>query len=321
MPTFKTARSTGLSQAMRDLAIRNQMGGELDPLNALRADQLAAQDAQRLSLAEKAREEAEATRSRAARMNDPALRSEYAARQSGISLPEATRLDQAFRGELESIDAIDNVAPVTAPETVNPAQRRSYNTALASTIANLIATGDTNAAQMAAAGKTGQEASMQAEASLPGLGVPDANRLLAAAGERTREPITMTAQGVRLNQETGDINEESQLAGAVRANLSAQAGQRRAGGAAATTRADAYARKVSTPVVGGGRTETEAQKRERNARAARNETAAEQAAREMTSPRFRRDPAMKGMALGAYDFVKRAFEVIGEDGKLVGYYR
>ncbi len=228
MPTFRTTPSSSLTQSIRRML---QSGGDrMGPLIEMQADQAAATTARNMSLAEKARAEVEAMRAAEAQRNDPALRTEYAAHTAGIDMPDATRLVRAIRGEVDPnpqgpADAADNVygdVPVTRPENLPAGSERLFRSALASTIANSIATGKTNAAQLAQAGGTINDTALTSEAANT-ADLPTANRIVAAVAGKVREPFKLGTQGQVLNEETGALNEATALAQAAKALSGARA--------------------------------------------------------------------------------------------------
>lgn len=228
MPTFRTTPSSSLTQSIRRML---QSGGDrMGPLIEMQADQAAATTARNMSLAEKARAEVEAMRAAEAQRNDPAVRTEYAAHSAGIDMPDATRLMRAIRGEVDPnpqgpADAADNVygdVPVTRPENLPAGSERLFRSALASAIGNSIATGKTNAAQLAQAGQTLNEAGLTTEAAHT-ADLPAANRIVAAVAGKVREPFKLGTQGQVLNEETGALNEGTALAQAAAALSGARA--------------------------------------------------------------------------------------------------
>lgn len=224
MPTFRTTPSGGLTAAVRRLVASGS--AQLGPLSEVQADMAAAQTAQRMSLAEKARAEVEAMHQQSAMRADPAMRTEYAANVAGIDLPDATRLYRAIRGEVDpnpqgAADAADNVygdVRVTRPENLPAGSERLFRSALASAMANNLATGKTNAEQLAKAGGELNDAALTNQAANT-TDVPAANRIVAAVAGKMREPFKLGTQGQVLDQETGAVNEGTRIAQTV-ANLS-----------------------------------------------------------------------------------------------------
>jgi len=222
VPTFRTAPSSSLTGSIRRLIASG--GSKLSPLQEVQADSAAASTARNMSLAEKARAEVEAMQAGAARRADPAMRTEYAAHAAGIDVPDATQLYRAMRGERDPNpqgyeDPAGNLygdVPAARPANLPAGSERVFRSALASTMANLLATGKTNAAQMAQAGDRVNETALTNEAANTS-DLPTANRLIAAVAGKVREPFKVSPQGVVLNEETGAANEGTQLARAVRA--------------------------------------------------------------------------------------------------------
>jgi hypothetical protein len=125
--------------------------------------------------------------------------------------------------------------PMARPN-LQPGQERLFRSALASTIGNLIGTGKTNAEQLAHASDRTNETALTARAAEE-PDVPTANRIVAAVAGKVREPYKVGPQGQLLNEETGVLDENTALAGAVKklrdaqaAAATASAGQRDAGG-------------------------------------------------------------------------------------------
>lgn len=209
----------------------------LGPMAEMQADAAAAQTAQHFGLAEKARAEVEAMQRAEADRTSPAVATQYAGHAAGMTMPDASRLSQHIQGVLEQPGPgdIDDAMVVgkeaqpypTAAPNVPDAQKRLFQSALAATFANRMATGKTNAEQMAHAGERVNETALINQAANE-PDVPTANRIVAAVGRKVREPFKTNAQGTVLNEETGALNEGGQLAKVVRTNLGAQANQRQA---------------------------------------------------------------------------------------------
>lgn len=226
MPTFRTAPSANLAGSIKRLLASSR--SSLGPLAEVQADAAAAQTARNMSLAEKARAEVEAMHQQQAARNDPAQRTEYAAHASGIDMPEATQLYKAIQGAVEQpLTTHDDEGNVLAPsryqrpENLPEGSERVFRSALASTIANNIATGKTNAAQLAQAGDRINETALTNQAANT-TDIPTANRIVAAVNGKIREPFRVSPQGVVLNQEDGTVNEGTRLAGATRDLLGAR---------------------------------------------------------------------------------------------------
>jgi len=222
MPTFRTSPSSSLTEAVRRLVASG--GTQLSPLQEMKADQMGAVNARNMSLAEKARAEVEAMQAGEARRADPALQTEYAAHSAGINLPEATQLARHIRGEMDAnpqgpADAADNLygdVPVAVPANLPAGAQRLFRSALASLQGNLLATGKTNAAQLAQAGGTLQDTALTSEAANT-ADIPTANRIVAAVAGKVREPFKIGPQGQVLNEETGALNERTAIARAAEA--------------------------------------------------------------------------------------------------------
>lgn len=235
MPTFRSQPSSDLASSIRR-AVASRNFNNPDQINMV-ADQAAATTAQHMGLAEKARAEAEAIRNAEAARGDPKVSQEFASRSAGLTDAEGGRLMGHLRGAIEQPSSNDDLdasmvgkeaQPFTMePPNIKPGQRRGFESALASTIANRIATGHTNAQQLAMSGQDINKTAVQ-NAATDATSVPEANKLVAAITGKVREPFKTNAQGTVLNEETGDLNEGTKLAAAVRTNLGAQAAQRTA---------------------------------------------------------------------------------------------
>lgn len=237
MPTFRSQPSADLANSIRRAVASRNLAGNEDMIN-MQGDMAAAQTAQHLGLAEKARAEAEVLRNAEAARGDPKIATEYASRSSGLTDAEGGRLMGHLRGAVEQPSSNDDLDAAMAgntaqpfpmgPPNVNPGQRRGFESALASTIANRLATGHTNAEQLA---KSGQDINKTAveNAATDTTNVPDANRLIAAITGKVREPFKMTAQGALLNEESGALNEDTATGRAHRAHLASEGGKPPAG--------------------------------------------------------------------------------------------
>lgn len=232
MPTFRTTPSGNLTSAIRRMVAS---GAGYGPLGEIEADLAAARTARETSLAEKARAEVDAMRNAEAARSDPTLATEYAAHSAGIDMPDATRLSKAIRGVRErpsqsggvDVDEEGNAMPdvtFARPDNLKPGAERVFRSALASTIANRLATGKTNATQLAQAGDRINETALTNEAANT-ADVPAANRIIAAVAGKIREPFKISREGVVLNEETGTVNEGTRLAGATRGVLDARRGE------------------------------------------------------------------------------------------------
>lgn len=210
MPTFKTEPTQDLNSAIRRLVASG--GGRTQGLDEMRVDAMAAGAARNMSLADKARLEAEALRNAETLRADPKARTEYAADAAGMDQPSGTRLFNHLRGVLEQPGSADyednpNVQPFpTAAPNLEPGQRERFQGALAATMANRLATGKTNAHQLTQAGGDLQRQGMVDAASRE-TDVPSANRIISAFTGKLREPFKVGPQGQVLNEEVGTVNE------------------------------------------------------------------------------------------------------------------
>lgn len=212
MPTFRTTPSQNLSASIRRLV--GSKGGRSNPLEEIQVDNLAAQTARNSSLAEKARAEVDAMRAAETARADPAVSAEYASHVAGLDVPTGKRLSDHIRGVMEQPSVADQddaaiigaeAKPyVTGAPNVDAPSKRLFQSALASTIANRIATGKTNAPQLAQAGDRVNETALTNEAANT-ASAPDANRIIAAVSGKLREPFRTGAQGQVVDRETGDV--------------------------------------------------------------------------------------------------------------------
>lgn len=181
MPTFRTSPSLDLKASIRRLVASQDAGGE----GEMAADFAAARTAKEMSLAEKARAEVEKIKNSEADRRDPALTAEYAGNVAGMDRPSAYRMAANLRGDLEQPSAADiddaeaaggAAKPyITGAPNVGPDQRQAFQGALASAFANRLATGNTNAEQLAKAAGTFNEnpiLSKAAEAAAAGGAAP-----------------------------------------------------------------------------------------------------------------------------------------------------
>lgn len=257
MPTFKTQPSRNLGAAIRNLIASG--GGKLGPLQEMQADQAAAETAQKLSLAQKARAEVEAMQAGAARRADPALRTEYAAHSAGIDLPDATRLSGAIRGELEQPGPGDiddaNAAGVEARPypmarpNLGAGKERLFRAALASVGGLDFATGETNAKQLAeAAGEHHTNAITQAVQEAIARGdVQGASAMSQGSKPGTAIKLfdNVGDTGATFAPATGTVNADSKaqpgntLLASTIAKIAAEEAQRRGAATASTAAAQA----------------------------------------------------------------------------------
>ena len=240
MPTFRSRPSGDLTSSVANLV--RSGAGRLGPLDMMRADMAAAQTARNLSLAEKARLEAEEMRLADARRADPNAGVDYATNAAGMDYQQGPQLMRHLRGEMDPNpqgyeDASGNLyGDMRAPEPkLQPGQRGRFQSALAAHAAALLGNGKTNAQQMTgAAGNITEQALIDEASRAPD--VETGNRLVAAVHGRLRQPYRTNTRGVTTNTETGAIDETSDLAGAVRRELGARTGRAEAQGRLADAR-------------------------------------------------------------------------------------
>lgn len=260
MPVFRTTPSTSLTQSIAR-AVRSA-GMADNPMLEMQADQAAASTAQHLSLAEKARAEADQMRRAEADRQNPAIATEFASRASGMTDVQGTRMSNYLKGVLEQPGPsdVDDAAAVgkeaqpfaTAAPNVGDQQKRGFQTALAALVANRLATGHTNADQLTqATGNLQKQSLVEQAAEAPD--VPTGNRLIAALSGKIREPFKTNAQGTVLNEETGALGEGSQLAGVVRKHVSAQAAKEGAAAGRESAHGDLYRAQTDNAKQGAGK--------------------------------------------------------------------
>jgi len=220
MPVFRTQPSGNLTGAIRRLMASG--GSSLNPLQEMQADSMAADQAHKMGLIEQMRAKLESDRAAEARRADPAARTEYAGHAAGIDLPDATRLYKAISGARErpsqsggvDMDDEGNVMPdVTFAKPTNLAAgaERIFRSSLAALQANQLATGKTNAEQLAQAGGHLQKQDLIGQAA----NAPDVetgNRLMSAVSGHLRAPFRTNERGITTNVETGARDESGALA-------------------------------------------------------------------------------------------------------------
>ena len=241
MPLFKSQRPRGIGQSVRAMLSSSP---RLSGVEQAQAEHLGAQTGHQQALSEQIRLKLEQEREAAQARSDPNLRTEYAGTVAGLDSPTARRFEKFRTGAVEPqiapMDEEGNPMPPAVyarPENVTPEQERSYRSALASTMANMLATGETNAEQLAHAGGRLSSQKMLDDASRSGIPVPEQNTLIAAATGKIREPFEVTAGGALLNKETRELDETPLAAVAARQAVEALTGQRGAAAALSTTRA------------------------------------------------------------------------------------
>lgn len=196
-------------------------GANLGPLQEAQADAMAATTARNMSLAEKARAEVEAMQRSEAARNDPNLAAVYAGHAAGVDEPTAKRLAAHLRGDLEQPSPADVDDAMTIGKEAQPyvtgapvmadQARRLFQSHLASTYGNRLATGKTNADQLAKAGGDINSTALTNDAANT-ESVPAANQIIAAVSGRQRQPFKMGGQGQVLDTETGNVDENTELA-------------------------------------------------------------------------------------------------------------
>lgn len=160
MPFFSnpTANTGGLMGSMRRAVAG---GGDLSPNQIAGIDLSAAKTAHEMSLIEKVRAEVDALKKGEQLRNDPAVAARFASHSAGLDEPTGARLAGHLRGDVEQPSPADiddaNMAGRTAEPyrmgapNVSPEARRTFQSAIAATIANAIATGKTTGEGLAKA--------------------------------------------------------------------------------------------------------------------------------------------------------------------------
>jgi hypothetical protein len=202
------------------------------PLDLIRADLAAAQTARNISLADKARIEADELRNAAAARADPALQTEFASHSAGLNLDTGSRLADHIRGVMEQPEAADvqdaeivgrEAQPFrTGAPVIEPQQRNRFQAALAAGLANRLGTGKTNAQQLTAGAGNVYEQDLRSQI----VNAPDrptANRIVSAISERPDLPFSQRG-GIVLDEGTGTLAEGGQLATEARKLVGAKAG-------------------------------------------------------------------------------------------------
>lgn len=181
MPTFSQRGTGSIADSVRSLLSSSPKLTASDVIAVETAKSKLAHDAASTnaqnSLAEKHRLEADALRERQRFQSDPQNATDYAATSSGLTREIANQINQNFRGEsLQPTTAVDDngeampLAKIQLPP-LDPAKLTNYRTALASTMATRLATGNTNAQQMAQAGQNLQENANRESLANPDLSV------------------------------------------------------------------------------------------------------------------------------------------------------
>ncbi len=209
--TDRQARNT--STRLVSSARRLFEGGRTSPLDEMRADAMAADVAHKTLLAQQLRQKIESQAAADQHRSDPAAQTQYAADVAGLDTTAGTQTYRALRGERDpnpqgTADAADNLYGDMAVKlpTLSPGQLARFQQALASLQGTRLATGPTNAEQLAQAGGHLQKQDLISQAA----NAPDVqtgNRLVSAIYGRTREPFKVGPQGQVLNEETGALDE------------------------------------------------------------------------------------------------------------------
>lgn len=260
MPLFRTARPNSLGASIQNLI---GQGGGQGALSDLYAESMAAKVAHDWSAAEKLRAEAEAGRASLAARTNPAIAEQFATQAAGLDIPSGRRLGAHLRGDMEQPSGADiedagaagvEARPyVTGAPVLEPGQRERFQNAIGATIANVLATGKTNAEQLAHAPRRIAEASAIAKAAAAAdRGDVTKTNLYSAGVVQGKEltPFKTDARGIVTDEYTGALNEGGQYAAIAR--KAEQALERQRGAAAgehAAKAADIRAGTSHAPVV------------------------------------------------------------------------
>lgn len=157
MPSFRTRPSGSLTDAVRRLVASSGQSG-LSAMQEMQVDGAVADVTHKTALAEKVRQEVQASLRAEQRRTDPAAHAQFASHSAGINVDDGDRLMAHIRGTLEQpsqadIDDADRIGGEarpfrTAAPVIEPGQDRRFRSALAASAANLLATGTTNADQL-----------------------------------------------------------------------------------------------------------------------------------------------------------------------------
>jgi hypothetical protein len=208
-------------------------------LSDLYAEAMGAKVAHDWSAAEKLRAETEALREGQAARTNPAIAEAFATHAAGLDLPSGRRLAANLRGDMEQPSGADiedaragGIEPrpyVTGAPVLAPGQRERFQNAIGATIANVLATGKTNAEQLAHAPRRLAEGNLVADAAAAAARGDVTGVNLRSAGAlhgKELTPFKTDARGIVTNEYTGKLDEGSQYAGLARAAEKALAGQR-----------------------------------------------------------------------------------------------
>lgn len=241
MPLFRTARPNSLGASIQNLI---GQGGGQGALSELYGESMAAKIAHDWSAAEKLRAEAEAGRASLAARTNPAIAEQFATQAAGLDIPSGRRLGAHLRGDMEQPSGADiedagaagvEARPyVTGAPVLEPGQRERFQNAIGATIANVLATGKTNAEQLAHAPRRIAEASAIAKAAAAAdRGDVTKTNLYSAGVVQGKEltPFKTDARGIVTDEYTGALNEGGQYAAIARKAEQALGAQRGAAAA------------------------------------------------------------------------------------------
>lgn len=235
------------SDAFRKMMVSLGTGGQgvIDPLKLMQATNLGTEAALHMASTQKAQQETSILKQRQADQNDPVLQNRFLANSAGTDEPSATRLGAHLRGIMEQPSSADiqdaDLAGQTAQPFVTPAppsmsqsQVGRYQAALAGLTGMKLATGNTNASELASSAETNQKSAILAAAQdaanrhdVTGVNLLGAGVL----GEKEVSPYKTNEHGLVTNQWTGDVpagpNQNPLLTSSVN-NINAEAGQHKA---------------------------------------------------------------------------------------------
>lgn len=265
MPYFSTQPSPGIADSVRNL-VSTLGGGNVSGKDLIAADHAALQAGTAMAsaqhnnaLSEKVRLEVEQMRKAAADRENPALATEYAGRAAGIDLPAAAQYEKAVSGVrerplIENDDEGNRMPDVTfaKPAGVTDQQGALYNAARAALLGNRLATGKTNADELAKAGGhiQGQGITAAVQAALANGKTMDASAMNQGAvpGHEIKLFDNVGSTGATFAPSTGAVqadpnaNPSNQLLVTTLKEAAAKAAERdAAAGAHKATAANAYA--------------------------------------------------------------------------------
>lgn len=158
MPTFRARRPSGIAES---IATMLSSSPTLSASDIMKADQLQTDIAHKTALAEKARLEVENERLAHQMRTDPALMTDFAANVAGLTRAQGQGMRDYYGGRdfqatapVQMDDEGQQLPPAIAqrPAGVTDPQARLFQSTIGAAFGNLLATGKTNAEQLAKAG-------------------------------------------------------------------------------------------------------------------------------------------------------------------------